>query len=70
MLDKLSAQGQISFEACFNISQEEEFKEINGNYVLDCLEHDGYIFEIESKVFQFTSPILKEWWNRYAERTL
>lgn len=70
VLDKLSAQGQISFEACFNISQEEEFKEINGNYVLDCLEHDGYIFEVEPKVFQFTSPILKEWWNRYAERTL
>ena len=70
VLDELSTQGQISFETYFNISQAEEFKDINGNYVLDCLEHDGYIFEVKPKVFQFTSPILKEWWNRYAERTL
>lgn len=70
VLDKLSQKNQISFEECFNISQSKEFKSINGNYVLDCLEHDGYIFEVESKIFQFTSPILREWWNRYADRTL
>jgi AAA+ ATPase superfamily predicted ATPase len=70
VLDTLSEQHKISFEDCFNIIHAEEFKDINGNYVLDCLEHDGYIFEVEPKVFQFTSPILREWWNRYAARTL
>jgi hypothetical protein len=54
----------------FNICQEEKYQNINHHYVMDCLEHDGYLFESQPKVYRFTSPILKDWWNRYTDRTL
>jgi len=70
ILDKLTEADELSFTEIYNIFQDENHQHLNGNYILDCLEHDGYIFEHKEKVFKFTSPILKEWWRRYADRTL
>jgi uncharacterized protein len=70
ILDKLSAVHELSFNEIHNIFQELNYQQINGNYILDCLEHDGYVFEHQPKSFKFTSPMLKEWWSRYADRTL
>ncbi|MEE9423576.1 MAG: AAA family ATPase [Methylococcales bacterium] len=70
ILDKLAEDGELSFNEIYNIFQDNNYQHLNGNYILDCLEHDGYLFEHEEKSFKFTSPILKEWWRRYADRTL
>lgn len=70
ILDKLTVSGEISLNEIKNIFQDEKYQQLNGSYILDCLEHDGYIFEHKEKSFKFTSPILKEWWRRYADRTL
>ena len=70
ILDKLTETGELSLNEIYNIFQDENHQHLNGNYILDCLEHDGYIFEHREKSFKFTSPILKEWWRRYADRTL
>lgn len=70
LLDKLTESGEISLNEIKNIFQDENYKHLKGSYILDCLEHDGYIFEHKEKSFKFTSPILKEWWRRYADRTL
>jgi AAA+ ATPase superfamily predicted ATPase len=70
LLHKLSAEGELTLNEVFNICQEEKYQNINHHYVMDCLEHDGYLFESQPKVYRFTSPILKDWWNRYADRTL
>jgi hypothetical protein len=53
-----------------NLKQDEQFLDANTNYVFDCLIHDGYLFLNEKQQYQFTSPMLKEWWGRYAQRTL
>jgi hypothetical protein len=60
----------VELNQLINLFNDEKYKEINGNYLLDCLEHDGYIFESQPRNYQFTSPILNEWWKRYADRTL
>ncbi len=70
ILDRLAEDGELSFNEIYNIFQDNNYQHLNGNYILDCLEHDGYLFEHEEKLFKFTSPILKEWWRRYADRTL
>lgn len=70
ILDELTIVDTLNYSAIYNIFQDERFQQANGNYVLDCLEHDGYIFEYQVKTFKFSSPILKEWWRRYADRTL
>jgi AAA+ ATPase superfamily predicted ATPase len=70
ILDKLTETDELSFNEIYNIFQDENHQYLNGNYILDCLEHDGYLFEHQEKLFKFTSPILKEWWKRYADRTL
>ncbi len=70
ILDKLAEDSELRFNEIYNIFQNESYQHLNGNYILDCLEHDGYLFEHEEKSFKFTSPILKEWWRRYADRTL
>lgn len=70
ILDQLATLGELSFSEIYNFFQESPFEGVNGNYVLDCLEHDGYVFEYKDKSFKFSSPILKEWWRRYADRTL
>ncbi|MCK9635182.1 MAG: AAA family ATPase [Methylobacter tundripaludum] len=70
ILDKLTEADELSLNEIYNIFQDENHQHLNGNYILDCLEHDGYIFEHKEKAFKFTSPILKEWWRRYADRTL
>ena len=70
ILDTLTETGELSLNEIYNIFQDESHQHLNGNYILDCLEHDGYIFEHQEKAFKFTSPILKEWWRRYADRTL
>ncbi|MBJ7539078.1 ATP-binding protein [Marinomonas sp. C1424] len=69
-LNLLSTSKQISYNDYFNISQQEKYQDTQHGYVIDCLEHDGYIFETEPKTYRFTSPILKDWWNRYADRAL
>lgn len=68
LLGHTATKGQITLTQYLNVC--EEFNTVNTNYVMDCLEHDGYLFESEPTVYQFTSPILKDWWNRYANRTL
>jgi len=70
LLDHVAKKGQITLNEYINISQEKKYQAINPHYVMDCLEHDGYIFETQETIYQFTSPILKDWWNRYADRTL
>jgi hypothetical protein len=69
-LNKVSGQSEMPFSELFNLAQDERFKEIDRNYVLDSLEQDGYIFEFQPDVFKFTSPILKHWWSRHANRNL
>lgn len=70
ILDQLARSGELSYAEIYNLFQDDTLPAVNGNYVLDCLEHDGYIFEHAAKKFKFSSPILKEWWGRYADRTL
>lgn len=69
-LNLLAQSEQASFNDFFNLSQQEKYQDTNHGYVINCLEHDGYIFESEAKTYRFTSPLLKDWWNRYANRAL
>ncbi|WP_219702782.1 AAA family ATPase [Marinomonas lutimaris] len=69
-LHLLAQSEQVSFNDYFNISQQEKYQDTNHGYVINCLEHDGYIFESEPNTYRFTSPLLKDWWNRYANRAL
>jgi hypothetical protein len=69
-LNLLAQSEQASFNDYFNLSQQEKYQDTNHGYVINCLEHDGYIFESEPNTYRFTSPLLKDWWNRYANRAL
>jgi uncharacterized protein len=69
-LHLLAQTEQASYNDYFNISQQEKYQDTNHGYVINCLEHDGYIFESEPNTYRFTSPLLKDWWNRYANRAL
>ena len=52
----------------FNLSQHADFKDqVNGRYVINCLLHDGYLYQSEDSTYQFTSPLLKRWWIRYGK---
>lgn len=68
ILGYTATHGQITRNQYNNIY--EKHTSINTHYIIDCLVHDGYLFESQERIYQFTSPILKDWWNRYANRTL
>jgi len=70
LLQKISEQNELSVQEIYNIQQDNQFKEINCSYVRDCLEHDGYMFFNSQQKYQFTSPLLKDWWRQYAARNL
>ncbi|ADZ91612.1 ATP-binding protein [Marinomonas mediterranea] len=69
-LNLLARSEEASYNDYFNLSQQEKYQDTQHGYVIDCLEHDGYIFETSPKTYRFTSPILKDWWNRHANRAL
>ena len=68
VLNHIAANETISPQIIHNIKEAPQITAVNSKYVIECLIHDGYIFETENKVFQFTSPMLKEWWGRYASK--
>ena len=70
ILNMTAEQSEIKLEGYLNLAQQPEFKNVNPNFVMDGLEHDGYLFEYQPKRYKFTSPILRTWWKRYADRTL
>lgn len=70
LLDYVAQKEHISLNEYTNITQEAQYQSINAHYVMNCLEHDGYLFERPAQTYRFTSPILKDWWKRYADRTL
>ena len=75
VLNMLANDTEVAFSSCVNLSRSEKYRSIDAQYVMDCLKCDGYIHEpnssaLTSKTIKFTSPILKEWWKGYANRTL
>ena len=59
----------LPYADIFNLSQHADYKDnVNANYVLTCLKHEGYLFnQTEDNTYKFTSPLLKRWWNRYGK---
>ncbi len=39
---------------------------VNMRHLLNCLMHDGYIYQSNDEQYQFTSPLLKRWWLRHG----
>jgi len=70
LLTLISGQGFVARQEIHNLKQNHLFKDTNCNYVANCLEHDGYIFFNSEQNYLFTSPLLKDWWARYANRNL
>ena len=70
ILSHTAQHDYLTLDAYTNIIEAQQYQDINPHYVMDCLEHDGYLYESEARRYRFTSPILKDWWNRYADRTL
>ncbi|TMP29317.1 ATP-binding protein [Pseudoalteromonas rubra] len=70
VLTAMCEHAQLPGSHLFNLSQASRYQQINCQYVIDCLIHDGYIFINQAQCYQFTSPMLKEWWGRYATRRL
>lgn len=70
LLNLITQQTTISPQDIHNLKQDPQFAQTQCHYVCDCLEHDGYIFLNSAEQFQFTSPMLKQWWGRYATRRL
>jgi hypothetical protein len=70
LLSTIAESGQVANQVMHDLKQDPQFKDINCNYVSDCLEHDGYIFFNTAQQYQFTSPLLKDWWRQYAARNL
>lgn len=68
VLNYIAANETISPQVIHNIKEKPQVTTVNSKYVIECLIHDGYIFETKDKEFQFTSPMLKEWWGRYASK--
>jgi hypothetical protein len=68
VLNYIAANKIISPQIIHNIKEAPQVTTVNSKYVIECLIHDGYIFETKNKEFQFTSPMLKEWWGRYASK--
>lgn len=64
ILSKIAAATQLSKEILFeNIETEKDKKRVFS--LLDSLEFDGYINKING-AYQFNSPILQRWWNKYV----
>lgn len=68
VLDMVSkANTSVVYGDLFNLSQHTDFiEEVNSRYVINCLLHDGYLYQPEDNTYQFTSPLLKRWWTRYG----
>lgn len=58
----------LSYSGIVNLSQNIKYKDnVNTNYVLDCLKHEGYLFHNRAdNTYWFTSPFLKRWWHLYG----
>ncbi len=59
VLSYISKHGSIGYAEFYDMSV--QFKVTDFKYILDVLEHDGYISE-DTKVYGFNSILLKEWW--------
>ena len=59
VLNYISKNDTIDYASFYDMSVEYDVDDFK--YVLDVLEHDGYISE-EDKVYGFNSILLKEWW--------
>lgn len=68
VLDLVSRDNtDVTYGEIFNLSQHSDFKDtINSRYVINCLLHDGYLYQPDDDIYQFTSPLLKRWWGRYG----
>jgi uncharacterized protein len=44
------------------------FAQANAANVLEILEFDGYIHLDEAKIYRFNSPILRMWWEKFANQ--
>lgn len=60
--------GPLPYSEIINLSQKREYKgNVDTNYVLDCLKHEGYLFHMKANnTYWFTSPFLKRWWYLYG----
>lgn len=70
ILNLLAQEVRLNHTEVYNLAQEPSFQAVDCSYVFNCLEHDGYLYEADPKIYQFTTPMLKEWWSRYANRNL
>lgn len=70
ILNYTAEHSSIEYPHIHNLKNAPDLDGVNAEFVLDSLIHDGYIFELPDGKFQFTSPMLKEWWGRYATRKL
>ncbi len=60
-LNHISKEGEISYALFNDISQKHAVE--NHRYVLEVLQHDGYIHSAEDqKTYGFNSVLLREWW--------
>lgn len=66
----IAQHGQATYAQLYDLSLVPDLKGVDHAFVIDSLEHDGYFFETHNEQFSFTSPILKDWWHRYAKRSL
>ncbi len=67
ILDLICTTESVTKSELFNLSQHPDFREtLNHRYVINCLLNDGYLYQDETDIYQFTSPLLKRWWGRYG----
>ena len=67
ILDLICTTEPVTKSELFNLSQHPDFREtLNHRYVINCLLNDGYLYQDETEIYQFTSPLLKRWWGRYG----
>ncbi|WP_227428934.1 AAA family ATPase [Psychrobacter sp. I-STPA6b] len=67
VLDLICDNQVVTKGDLFNLSQHPDFKDtVNSRYVINCLLNDGYLFQDETDIYQFTSPLFKRWWGRYG----
>lgn len=59
VLNEISKHGLIDYNKLHDMSVEHNVSDLK--YVVDVLEHDGYISE-DAKKYGFNSILLKEWW--------
>jgi len=70
ILNHIAHNETITPQEIYNFKEAPQVIEVNSKYVIECLIHDGYIYETTAEEYQFTSPMLKEWWGRYANKKL